>query len=269
MNKIGVLIPIRLPSSRLPGKALKTILGRPVVHHLLDRCFASKYLSPERVVVCTTTDPEDDALVPVVESTGAKIFRGSRDDLIDRLYRAAEYHQLDVILQVDGDDICTDTQYMDLCTEKLLADGKLDVVYGDGLPLGLSTRVVRTNAFKKVFETYKPGKNDTGFMYYLTRSGIFDVDVVKPISPKHAHAGLRLTLDYDEDMAFFTAVFEALYRPGEVFGVEDIVALVNRRPELLDINAGLDEKYWERTRDLIEEEAMEIQTPEGVKRILG
>ena len=267
--KIGALIPIRLPSSRLPGKALKPILGRPVVHHLLDRCFASRYLEPENVVVCTTTDRDDDPLVPVVESTGARVFRGSRDDLVDRLYKASVEHAMDVIVQVDGDDICTDTLYMDLCTEKLLGDATLDVVYGDGLPLGVAARVVRTRAFRKVYESYKPGKNDTGFFYYLTRSGLFKVDTVPPVSPQHEHPGIRLTLDYEEDLAFFTAIFKELYKPGQVFGVEQIVDLVKRQPQLLEINAGLDEKYWERTRNLVDDEALEIATPQGVKRIEG
>ncbi len=269
MNHVGALIPIRLPSSRLPGKALMPIVGRPAVHHLLDRCFASRHLCPDRVIVCTTTDPEDDPLVPVVEQTGAHVFRGNRDDLIDRLYHAARAHQFDIILQVDGDDICTDTHYMDLCTDKLLADPVLDIVYGDGLPLGLSTRVVRTAAFKKVFESYKPGKNDTGFMYYLTRSGLFNVATVEPTSPAHMHATARLTLDYGEDLAFFRAIFERIYRPGQVFGVGDICALLEREPELLKINAGLDEKYWERTRELVNEESLQIRTPQGVKQIEG
>ena len=264
---IGALIPIRLSSSRLPGKAIKPILGRPAVHHLLDRCFASRYLSPESVIVCTTNSVEDDALVSLVESTGARIYRGNRDDLVDRLYQAMKANSFDLILQVDGDDICADTYYMDLCIKRLLSDDRLDVVYGDGLPLGISTKVVRGSAFKKVFEAYKPGKNDTGFMYYFTRSGIFNVGVVQPVSPKHTHKSLRLTLDYKEDMVFFRAIFEILYRPGKIFGVEEIVTLVNKRPELLEINTGLDEKYMQRTRDLVEEAALEIQTANGVKYI--
>lgn len=269
MTLIGALIPIRLPSSRLPAKALKPIAGRPAVHHLLDRCFASRHLVPERVIVCTTTDAEDDPLVPVVEQTSARVFRGSRDDLIERLHHAASQHQLDVILQVDGDDICTDTLYMDLCADRLLADPRLDVVYGDGLPLGLSTRVVRAKAFRKVFDSYKPGKNDTGFMYYLTRSGLFNVATVTPNSQEHTHATARLTLDYEEDLAFFRAIFDRLYQPGRVFGVAEICALLKAEPALLEINAGLDEKYWERTRELVNEEFLEIRTAQGVKRIEG
>lgn len=221
------------------------------------------------MIVCTTTDETDDPLVPVVEETGARVFRGSRDDLVDRLYHAAVASDLAVIQQVDGDDICNDTYYMDVCTDRLLSDDALDVVYADGIPLGLATRVVRMRAFQSVFETYKPGKNDTGFMYYLTRSGLFNVGIVAAESADHVHESARLTLDYDEDLAFFRAIFEELYRPGAVFGVADIVALLRRRPELLQINAGLDEKYWERTRDLIAEEALEISTPNGMKRIEG
>jgi len=264
---VGALIPIRLSSSRLRGKALKPIVGRPAVHHLLDRCFASRHLTPERVVVCTTTDPADDPLVPVVEATGAKVFRGHRDDLVDRLYRAASAYGFDVVAEVDGDDICVDPFYLDLCVDRLLTDERLDVVCGEGLPFSISARVVRTRALQTVFERYTPGKNDTGFMYYLTRSNLFRVGGVTPVSPRHAHPTLRLTLDYEEDLALFRAIFAALYQPGRVFGIEEIVALVQRQPELLQLNAGLEERYWQRTRELIEGQAMEIRTPEGIRRI--
>lgn len=267
--RIGALIPIRLASSRLPGKALAEICGRPAVEHLLDRCAASRHLSRDRVVVCTTYEPADDALVSVVEAAGVQIFRGSTDDLIDRLYHAAAANGFDLIIQVDGDDICADPEYMDLCIDSLRQDEHLDVAYADGLPLGLSTKAIRMRALAKVFETYRPGRNDTGFSYYLTRSGMFSVETLGPLSPAHVHTTARLTLDYDEDLAFFRAIFEELYRPDAVFGVADIVALLIRRPELLRLNAGLSEKYWERTRALVSEQALEIRTPDGVRRIEG
>lgn len=266
MTSIGTLIPIRLGSSRLPQKALRKIAGRPAVHHLLDRCFASRYAT--QVIVCTTNEQTDDALVPVVEERGASVFRGHKDDLIDRLYHAAATYGLDVILQVDGDDICTDTTYMDLCTERLLATGA-DVVYAEGLPLGLSTRVVRAAALRAVFNSYVPGRNDTGFMYYLTRSGMFSVETIHPISDDHVHPTARLTLDYEEDLAFFRAIFDRLYKPNAVFEVGEICRLLRSEPELLALNSGLDERYWERTRDLVSDQAMRIRAPGGMRTIKG
>jgi spore coat polysaccharide biosynthesis protein SpsF len=246
---IGALIPVRLASERLPGKALLPIAGRPVIAHLLDRLFASRYLTPDRVVVCTTEEDSDDPLVPVVEAMGAKVFRGSRDDIIDRFYQAVQVFGFDAVIQADGDDPCTDTLYMDLCMDRLVIDESLDIVVTEGLPLGLGSKAIRTSAIQTVWEHYLTERNDTGFILYFTRTGLCKKDTVYPISPDHQHETARLTLDYPEDLAFLRALFQELYTEGEVFGVEQIMSLLRRRPDLLAINSGLDEHYWQRTRE--------------------
>jgi spore coat polysaccharide biosynthesis protein SpsF (cytidylyltransferase family) len=225
------------------------IEGRPAIAHLLDRLFASQYLEPSRVVVCTTQDPSDDALVPVVEATGARVFRGSRDNIIDRFHQAARSFGFDVVVQADGDDPCVDPLYMDFCVEALLADEALDIVVADGLPLGLASKAFRRSALDRVWAHHTTDRNDTGFIYYFTRTGLCEVGTVTA-GPKHRHATARLTLDHVEDLAFFRALFAELYVPDEVFGVEEIVSLLERCPELLALNAGLDERYWSRTREL-------------------
>jgi spore coat polysaccharide biosynthesis protein SpsF (cytidylyltransferase family) len=73
---------------------------------------------------------------------------------------------------------------------------------------------------------------------------------VKPISPEHVHTEARLTLDYPEDLAFFEALFSKLYDGKSVFGIEAIVSVLRRHPELVQINSGLAERYRERTKQL-------------------
>ncbi len=250
MTKIGALIPVRLASERLPGKALLPLGDRPVIVHLLERVFASRHLEPDRVVVCTTEDASDNALVAVVEAAGARVFRGSRDDIVDRFCRAMRHYELDVALEVDGDDPFADTAYMDLALERLLAEPALDVVLTDGLPFGLGSKAFRRSAVETVWKHHTTERNDTGFMYYFTKTGLCTTSTVAPAGPEHTHPTARMTLDYPEDLRFFGAVFEALGSDGKTFGVGEIVALLKQRPELLEINAGLSERYWARTQEL-------------------
>jgi spore coat polysaccharide biosynthesis protein SpsF len=246
---IGALVPVRLASERLPGKALLPLAGKPVITHLLERLFSSRYLHPERVIVCTTTEPSDDPLVPVVEAMGAHVFRGSRDDIIDRFYCAAHTFGLDAFIQADGDDPCTDPTYMDHCMDKLLVDESLDIVLSEGLPVGLNPRAIRTAALNRVWQHHRTEQNDTGFTYYFTRTGLCTVAAVRPETPDHQHATARLTLDYPEDLACFRAIFARLYTPGQVFGVAEIVRLLHQHPELVAMNADLRERYEQRTRE--------------------
>lgn len=248
--KIGALVPVRLSSQRMPGKALMPIVGRPAILHLLDRLLASKYLEPQNVILCTTTDASDDPLVPVAESVGARVFRGSRDNIIDRFHAAVAEFSFDAVIQADGDDPCSDTTYMDLCMDRLLAEPELDIVLTEGIPLGLGSKAIRTSAIRTVWSNHLTQQNDTGFIYFFTRTGLCKSARIKPLKAEHVHEKARLTLDYPEDLKFFEALFEELYQEGPPFGIAEIVSLLRRRPELLELNAMVDEQYWKRTHQL-------------------
>lgn len=249
MKKIGALIPIRLASERLPGKALKEICGRPAVHHLLDRVCASKHIAKENVVVCTTKDKSDDRLVEMVEAYGARVFRGATDDIIQRFYDAIHFFNFDIILQVDGDDILADHFYMGLTIDALLEDNSLDIVSCDGLPLGIASKSFTIQAMEKVYRSYKTHQNDTGFIYFFTKTGLCKHKVLKPISDKHIFNEARLTLDYQEDFEVFKTIIEALYVPSEVFNLEVLVDYLKKHPDVVQINQFLDKQYWQRTAE--------------------
>jgi spore coat polysaccharide biosynthesis protein SpsF len=248
--KIGALIPIRLASERLPGKAILEVAGKPLVCHLLDRVFASRYISDKRdVIVCTTEDTSDDMLAHIVTSYGASIFRGSTDDIIKRFNDAIIEHKLDYILQVDGDDILCATEYMDLTMESLLGNDSLDIVTCEGLPLGIASKSFTQKAMAKVYEVYQTDKNDTGFIYYFTKTGLCNQEVITDVSPEHILDEARLTLDYASDLEVFTKIIEALYSSGELLEFRKIIQYLKQHPKVMEINAGLEDEYWQRTRD--------------------
>jgi spore coat polysaccharide biosynthesis protein SpsF len=248
---IGALVPIRLASERLPGKQLLPIAGRPAVLHLLERLFASRYLSPERVVVCTTEEPSDDRLLPVVEASGARVFRGSRDDIIDRFYRATEQYGFDAVLQVDGDDPFTDTTYMDFCMDHLLAHENLDLCRSEDLPLGLNSKAIRARAIRRVREHRITEKNDHGFILLFTETGLCSTATISPVTSAHEHPTARITLDYPDDLEFFNALHAAASQLLPCFTVAEIVTALRANPALVDINAHLNTAYQQRSDALL------------------
>ncbi len=248
--QIGAFIPVRLGSERLPRKHLQLIQGRPVLQHLLDRVFASKYIDATNVIVCTTCESEDDQLQAIVEKSGARLFRGERDDIIKRFYDALQKYPLDIIAEIDGDDPCIDTLYLDRCIEEIMKDVSLDIVLPVGLPTGVASKVFTKHALQHVYQIYGTTKNDTGFMWYFTKTGICKVLEISPESIDHIDDNIRLTLDYPEDLKFFRELFARLYQPGKIFNVRDIVALCKSEPALIKINAGVQKKFVERTQQL-------------------
>jgi len=226
------------------------ICGRPVVHHLLDRVTGSKHIAdPKHVVVCTTTEATDDRLVTAVEGYGCSVFRGSVDDLIRRFADAIEAFGFDAVLQVDGDDPLSSTDYMDKTMDLILADSAIDIVSAVGLPLGVNTKSFTSRAMDKVIAAYRTQNNDTGFMHFFTKSGLCKHEEVHPIGPEHVHDTVRLTLDYDVDLEMFRRIFEALYRPGHVFGLTELVRFLNAHPEIVEINRHVSAEYWRRTTE--------------------
>lgn len=245
--KIGALIPIRLASERLPGKALKDICGRPVVHHLLDRIAACRHIHDTAdIVICTTEETTDDALLPVAENFGASVFRGSSIDILRRFGDAMEKFGFDAVVQADGDDPLSATEYMDLTMDRLLADQDADIVSVTGVPLGTATKSFSRTAMDKVLDAYRTVSNDTGFAYFFTKTGLCNSIEIKPISEQHIHDTARLTLDYEADLELFRTIFEALYKPGAVFGLDDVVSFLNQNPDTLTLNAHVDKEYWKR-----------------------
>lgn len=248
--KIGALIPIRLASERLPGKALMPICGRPVVHHLLDRVVAAEHIrSPRDVVVTTTEDASDAPLVAAVETYGCSVFRGARDDIIKRFHDAIAHFGFDAVIQVDGDDPLTEPRFMDRCVARLLADPSLGIVWSEGLPLGVNCKSFTAEAMRTVYAHYKSDRNDTGFIYFFTKTGLVKTAVETATDAADQDKKLRLTLDYPEDFEVFRRVIEALYHPGaRPFDIREAITWLNAHPEVANLNANLDEEYWARTR---------------------
>ena len=246
---------------------MKPIVGRPAIAHLLDRMAACEYLARERIVLCIPEAAPNDELAAAAEREGVRVFRGSEYDVIDRYYRAAEEFSFDAVVQVDGDDPCADPGYMNRCMRALLDDDSVDVVLVEGLPIGVTSKAIRVDALRRVWEQHVPSDNSTGYSLYLTASDLCTVKTLHPASGDDVHNDARLTLDHPEDLLFFEAVFAELYRPGRVFEIAEIVALLRRRPELLEINNWLTNADARASEHAIERERLRYRTEAGVREV--
>jgi len=248
--KIGVFIPIRLDSERLPGKILMEVNGRPILYHLFDRILISKFISDKKcIVVCTTKKESDNLLVATVERYGASVFRGSQNDLINRFYNANKQFQFDYILQIDGDDPLISYEYCSKIIEEIITE-KYDAVITEGLPFGLNTKVFTKNALNKVFESYISKNNDTGFGLYFTQSNLLNVHRVFPESDKHSNDEVRLTLDYKEDYELIRHLIEKIESLND-FSINCLIDILERNSNLIDINFFRQEENIKRSSEKI------------------
>jgi spore coat polysaccharide biosynthesis protein SpsF len=209
--KTAIFIPVRLGSTRMPGKAFFEIKGKPFIEHLINRVKQAEI--PDLTVLCTTNKPSDLPLVELAQKVGINHFVGDEKDILARFLGAAEQFNIDEIASVDGDDVFCDPKYIDKCL-KLLAEKNADFVACKDLPLGVSPNVFTVNALRKVCELKKSLNTETGWGRYFTQTGLFKVEYC-PIEADDKHPEIRLTLDYPEDFKLITTLFDHLYTPNK------------------------------------------------------
>lgn len=231
-----VFIPIRLSNTRLPKKALKEINGIPVVQYLIDRIKKSKKI--RNVVVCTTNNENDNQLVEFLKKNNYLFYRGNENDILIRYLDAAYNFNTDFIISVDGDDIYSDPFYVDKMIseyEKTNADF-IDMV---DFPFGIASVGIKKEALEKVCKLKKTDNTETGYRLFFHNEQIFKIHQIRPENIRFPKE-LRLTLDYQQDLDLAEKIFGEL---GNDFHLEDIIRLFERKPELLQITANLEELY--------------------------
>jgi len=187
------------------------------------------------IVVCTTTLAEDDIVEEIAAKSGVKCFRGSIEDKLDRWLKASQAFDIDYFVTVDGDDLFCDPHLIDLAISQI-AESPCDMLKApSGIACGAFTYCIRTAALVKVCSM--KASTDTEMMsVYFTDTGIFEVRDLQLDSDAYLNSKVRLTLDYPEDLLFFSRVFDVLDAPGNRCPLIDILKLLEARPELSEIN---------------------------------
>ena len=248
---IDVFVLARLSSSRLPKKHFKNIGEKLVIDHLLYRIKKAKKI--RKIIVCTTEIKSDDELVNYLKKQNIEVFRGNNKDVIKRIQDAAEYYKTDVIIDVEGDKIYTDPKYIDVIAEKFQ---KTEVEYITGndslvkfnpshgihgtVPAGF-----HINAIKKMYKLKKVENTETGYREFFLRDE-FNVEYIIPEFINKFPKGIRLFLDYQEDLQMAREIFKDI---GNDFDTESLLKFLEKKPELLKIIEPVIE-LWEKNYEL-------------------
>lgn len=232
--KSGLFITVRSDSTRLPNKALLPILGRPTIEMVVLRAKQVKHV--DKIVVCTTERPIDDAIVEVAKQNGVDFFRGSLEDKLDRWLGAARALNLDFFITMDGDDLFCDPELIDLGIQQMETEEVDFIEAPEGLICGSFTYGIRTTALEKVCSI--KGTSETEMMWvYFKDTGLFNVDKLKVTDSVFFDPKIRMTLDYKEDLAFFTTIIETLKAEQNDVPLRDIVQFLRKNPEVVHLNA--------------------------------
>ena len=209
------------------------VMGKPLIVHMLDRIKHSRHI--EDIVICTSTNSQDDPLEEIAEKEHVHCFRGSEDDVLERLLRAARSYDMTNFANITADCPLIDPLLIDRAVEEYDEVNADLVMYDDSNNnIPFNCYVLRVSALEKVCELKK--ETDTEVWLNLFTTHMFKIHSII-VEDKYRHNSLKTSLDYPEDYEFIKKVFGELYDPDRVFSLPDVIDLANRRPDILSINA--------------------------------
>lgn len=239
----NAIVAARMTSSRLPGKVLMDLEGKPALIRLIERLRQSKYI--EKIVIATTTNPEDDIIAETAVHEGVFCYRGSEEDVLKRTVEAAEETKTEYIVQVTSDCPLIDSETVDGVIVQMANHPYLDYVANQLIrtyPLGYSVEVFRTESLRHIEQTVlDPVVREHVTPYFYENPEIYKLSNIEA-PPYLRHPEYRLTLDTQEDYNLISQIFAGLYPLNNNFTLYDIVKYLVANPRLLELNKSIVQK---------------------------
>lgn len=230
-------------SSRLPGKVLMPLCGRPMIEHLLARLARSRRV--DAVWVATTVSPKDDALSDFLAGKGVNVHRGPEEDVLTRYVETARRSGADVVVRHTADCPLLSPQLVDDVVGAFL-DSEYDYMkplHEDGMIRGLDTEVFTLEALLRADRLAQDAPSREHVTLYLYRHPQeFSVGVF-PFPERLKLPGARLCVDEEDDFRLVEAIYGELYTEGEIVDFEAVLRLLRDRPDLVRLNSGVRQKH--------------------------
>jgi spore coat polysaccharide biosynthesis protein SpsF len=245
--RILTVIQARMSSSRLPGKILLPILGKPLLLRMIERVQKTELIG--RLVIATSTNTDDDEIENLCAANNLICFRGHLTDLLDRHYQAAKKFGADAVVKIPSDCPLIDPKIIDEVLKYFMDNsGQFDFVsnlHPATYPDGNDVEIFSFAALEKAWrEAGKQLEREHTTPYFWENPDKFKIGNVAWETGLDYSSTHRWTIDFEEDYKFIKKVYEELYENKPDFGLYDILNLLEDKPEIADINKKYLGKYW-------------------------
>lgn len=232
---ILAILQARFSSSRLPGKVLKPILGKPMLLHQIERIQRSKKI--DKLIVATSIDESDNEIEKMCVENNIEVFRGDLNNVLDRFYQCAKDYNPTHIVRLTGDCPVTDWQVIDQVIDYCLK-GKYDHVSTTPKHAeGLDCEIMTIDALTKAWENATLPSEKEHVAYYINqRKDKFKTGSIDSDEDLSHH---RWTVDEPEDFILIEKIYQNLYAENPQFLTQDILDLLKKNPEWIKINTGI------------------------------
>tara|TARA_B100000886_G_C20399586_1_gene481937 strand:- start:36 stop:743 length:708 start_codon:yes stop_codon:yes gene_type:complete len=233
--KTIAIIQARMGSTRLPGKVMMKIIGKPIIEHLIDRVSKSGYIND--IVVATSNKTENQELINFLKLKGIKIFIGDEEDVLSRYYLTAKKYQAKNIVRITADCPLIDYSVIDSTIKAYFKDtvDYTSNIFPRSFPKGLDTEVFSFKSLEKAFKESNKKYDREHVTPYIRESGKFKIS---NFSYKKDLSHVRLTVDWKEDFILIDKIFN-IFKPNALFNWLDIISIMDKDPNLYKINSHL------------------------------
>jgi spore coat polysaccharide biosynthesis protein SpsF len=237
----AVIVQARMTSTRLPGKVLEDLAGRPLLERELERL--QRCARADEIVLAVTTNPDDDPLVALARRLGLRWHRGSEHDVLARYVGAAREAGADVVVRITADCPLIDpveTDAVIAALEQERCDYASNILERT-LPRGLDTEALWRDVLERIdrLADSRPAREHVTWFAHSERPDLFALHAVR--RPYDA-ADLRWTVDTAEDLALVRRLYAELGLADAPLPLGDVIAHVRAHPELAAINADVPQK---------------------------
>jgi spore coat polysaccharide biosynthesis protein SpsF len=247
--RTAIIIQARMGSSRLPGKSMMEIEGKPLLWHVVER--ARKSRETDVLVVATSTDEKDDRIQEFAESEGIKYYRGDLNDVLDRYYKAAKLFDADIVVRITGDCPLVDPFLIDELVG-IFKKNNLDYLSNSEPPLmdGFDVEIFSFKALEDAWKNAEMSSEREHVTPYLRKNEKFKKQHRKnEPGLEEAHC----SVDRLEDLELVRMLYSELFKrkKDHIFTYKDVMQILKDRPELPEINKNsiINEGYAKSVRE--------------------
>jgi spore coat polysaccharide biosynthesis protein SpsF len=240
--KVSVIVQARMGASRLPGKIMKTVLGKSMLEYQWERLKRVKLA--DEVVIATTNDRSDDVVIDLCQKLSAPYLRGDVNDVLGRYYEAAKKRESEIIVRITGDCPLIDPVVVDhLLAYYLSNKNRFDYVSNvieRTFPRGMDIEVFPFKILEEIHALATDPPEREHVTLYLRRNPTrYRLGNFKYSKDESCH---RWTLDTEDDFRLIAKFIEQLYPVNPHFLLEDCLRFIKERPDLFKLNQHVSQK---------------------------
>lgn len=222
---IGLVVQVRMSSSRLPGKALREIAGKPMLEYQIERLLRSTI--GNNLVIATSDEESDNPLEDYCVKNKVNFFRGNLHNVALRFKNLLDQYHFDAFVRISGDSPFMDQAIVDKCVD-IFNSGKYDLVTNvllRSFPKGISVEVIRKDTFLKAYDEFSSyGHFEHVTPYFYENNERF---TLYNLEHYPVMGDIQLSVDTPEEFERFGAIIDVMDKPHWQYTLDDVLAIYN------------------------------------------